>query len=88
MLGLHENIQDKVREELDRVLQPDDEEETFDHLPFSECKLNKKLKTTDINLSHLREMKYLECVIKESLRMWPSVPFVARHLTEDLTVGE
>lgn len=32
-------------------------------------------------------MKYLDRVIKESLRMWPSIPFVARQMTEDLMVG-
>lgn len=40
------------------------------------------------NMTDLSEMKYLEAVIKESLRMYPSVPFIARRLTEDIMLGE
>ena len=35
----------------------------------------------------LAQMKYLECCIKESLRLYPSVPLIDRYLTEDLVLG-
>ncbi|XP_022183858.1 cytochrome P450 4C1 [Nilaparvata lugens] len=34
----------------------------------------------------LPKMKYIECIIKETLRLWPSVPYVARTVTEDTTL--
>ncbi|KAB7506176.1 Cytochrome P450 4C1 [Armadillidium nasatum] len=38
--------------------------------------------------SDLREMKYLECCIKEALRLFPSVPLFGRELKEDIKIGE
>lgn len=82
MLGLHPHIQDKVRVEVDRVMDDWDDMSVGDGVAGSlspNC--------SDITTKHLREFKYLEQVIKEALRMWPSIPFVARQMTEDVTVG-
>ncbi|XP_075974074.1 cytochrome P450 4C1-like [Anticarsia gemmatalis] len=38
-------------------------------------------------LEDLTQMKYLECCIKESLRIYPSVPFMARYITEECNIG-
>ena len=38
-------------------------------------------------MKELNEMKYLECCIKEALRLYPSVPLIARHLKEDVKIG-
>lgn len=39
-----------------------------------------------ITMSDLSELKYLECCIKEALRLYSSVPVVARKLMEDTTI--
>lgn len=88
MLGLHERIQDKVRQEIDSVVEADDFVTTNLDANQTGNNLASKLVVTDITSEHMREMKYLDRVIKESLRMWPSIPFVARQMTEDLTVGK
>ncbi|KFM65253.1 Cytochrome P450 4V2, partial [Stegodyphus mimosarum] len=38
----------------------------------------------DVTMDDIKDMKYLECVVKETMRLYPSVPAVAREITEDL----
>ncbi|XP_034827036.1 cytochrome P450 4C1-like [Maniola hyperantus] len=38
-------------------------------------------------MQDLSEMSYLECCIKESLRLYPSVPFISRFVTEELNLS-
>lgn len=41
-----------------------------------------------IKMEDLRDMRYLENCIKESLRMYPPVHLISRRLTEDVTLSK
>lgn len=39
-----------------------------------------------VTMDDLKKLRYLEAVVKEALRIYPSVPFFARTITEDCTI--
>ncbi|XP_018400947.1 PREDICTED: cytochrome P450 4C1-like [Cyphomyrmex costatus] len=45
-------------------------------------------KNAPVKYEDLQHMNYLDCVIKETLRLFPSIPMIGRILTEDLKIGE
>nr|XP_036670805.1 probable cytochrome P450 4d20 [Drosophila suzukii] len=40
-----------------------------------------------VTQSQLQDLKYLDCVIKETLRMYPPVPAIGRHTHKELKIG-
>ena len=40
----------------------------------------------DVTMEHLSKMKYLECCVKEGLRLYPSVPIVGRDIKRDTII--
>ena len=40
----------------------------------------------DVTSDDLAKMKYLECCVKEALRLYPSVPIIGRHLEQDAVI--
>ncbi|XP_053662639.1 cytochrome P450 4d1-like [Anopheles marshallii] len=67
-LAKHQDIQQKLYEEIDTVL-------------------GKDAGSVFLTNSLLQELKYLDMVIKESLRLVPPVPFIGRKLLEDMEMN-
>uniref|UniRef100_UPI003B5B09D0 cytochrome P450 4C1-like n=1 Tax=Leptopilina heterotoma TaxID=63436 RepID=UPI003B5B09D0 len=63
MMAEHKEIQDRVREEIDMLLN----------------ETNDKISTAEV-----QQLTYLEQCIKETLRLYPSVPLISRQLSTDL----
>jgi cytochrome P450 family 4 len=64
------------------------------HHPEAQEKILLEVKETQeksglkkFTVNDLNNMKFLDCVIKESLRLFPPVSYFARTLTEDLELG-
>lgn len=68
MIACHEDVQDKLQEEIQEVFQGDSER--------------------DATLQDLHQLTYLEMVIKETLRLYPSVSYFSRLLTTDVKIRD
>lgn len=45
-------------------------------------------KNVPININHVQQMKFLECFIKETLRIYTTIPFFERQLRENFKLGK
>ncbi|EZA51531.1 Cytochrome P450 4C1 [Ooceraea biroi] len=65
LLAEHKDIQDRIRAEVDSVMQEDGERFT---------------------LAMLQKLPYLDRCLKESMRLYPSVHFISRLISEDMQI--
>jgi cytochrome P450 len=77
MLGLYPEVQRKLRAEIDLVVS--------DHNLLTNRSATDKL---DFDSEHLKQMKYLDCVLKETQRVYPTAPFFGRKVVEDTQIGK
>lgn len=92
MLGLHPEIQDKVRDEVDQVF-----DAALEKSQFTNCDMNCNRGDGDhgieeghhvqVTAEMIKDLKYLDCVLKEVQRIYPTAPFVGRQLTEDTVIS-
>lgn len=71
MLGLHKDVQERVRKEVDEILDADSDQADV-----------------QFTAEQLKKMRYLDCVLKEIQRIYPTAPFIGRELCEDTMIGE
>ncbi|XP_042895120.1 cytochrome P450 4C1 [Parasteatoda tepidariorum] len=64
-------------------LHPEIQEKVFEEI-CQECGEDPEKQLTE---ECLRKLKYLECVIKETQRIYPPAPYIARHLQEDVEIN-
>ncbi|UYV77776.1 CYP4V2, partial [Cordylochernes scorpioides] len=41
-----------------------------------------------ITLEDTKKMKYMDCVFKETLRLYSGIPFIGRYISEDVKIGK
>lgn len=135
MLGLYQDVQEKVREEIDEIFDEVMNEsldeinannanfgETNENIPGNngnipeinenypemyekirkngennpkngETFIGKKrnfegpFQHIKVTIEMMKKMKYLDCVLKEVQRIYPTAPFVGRELTEDVVIN-
>lgn len=52
------------------------------------AEISKVMKSDELSYDGLKDFVFLEAVVKETLRLLPIVPLVARNLNEDMELGE
>lgn len=79
MLGLHQDVLEKVRSEVDQVF-----DEELDRCQVAE---GKEYQSVAVSEEMMKKMKYLDCVLKEVQRVYPTAPFIGRELTEETEIA-
>ncbi|KAF7495406.1 Cytochrome P450 4c3 [Sarcoptes scabiei] len=91
MLGHHPEIQAKAAAEIDAFFDEIDKENpsnpSNNELKKERLKFNDHEDDIHLGLDEIKSLKFLECCIKEGLRLFPSVPFIGRRLHEDIILN-
>lgn len=65
---------------------------TISKFPEVQKKLNEEIQQligdTDVTFKTINEFKYLDLVIKETMRLYPPVPIISRRLHEEVDFGD
>ncbi|XP_073434897.1 cytochrome P450 4V2-like isoform X1 [Dendrobates tinctorius] len=92
LLGSHPEVQKKVHKELDDTFELDSyivDVQACYLCCFNAAakdKFGKGQSDRPVTMDDMKKLRYLEAVVKEALRIFPSVPFFARTITEDCKI--
>ncbi|XP_022827527.1 cytochrome P450 4C1-like isoform X1 [Spodoptera litura] len=67
MIGWHKDVQERIYNEIQEVLNNEDRDFTKNDLP---------------------KLVYVEAVIKETLRLYPTIPYIGRQVNRDIVLGK
>lgn len=82
LLGHHPEIQARAAAEVDALF-----EEDSANLEEANNGSDDGDERVLLTLDKIKSLKYLECCVKEGLRLCPSVPFIGRRLHEDMQIN-
>ncbi|KAJ6216496.1 hypothetical protein RDWZM_007653 [Blomia tropicalis] len=82
LLGHHPEIQARAAAEVDSLF-----EEDSANLDDANNGADDGDDKVTLTLDKIKSLKYLECCVKEGLRLCPSVPFIGRRLHEDMAIN-
>lgn len=55
---------------------------------FEEIKSVLPNQNSDVTFEQIKDLQFLDLVVKETMRIFPPVPFVTRRVTEDIKIGK
>lgn len=80
LLGHHPEIQARAAAEVDALFEEDSANIDDNGSDDGDDKVT-------LTIDKIKSLKYLECCVKEGLRLCPSVPFIGRRLHEDMDIN-
>lgn len=93
LLGTHPEVQRKAQQELFEVFGKFNQNSSYSSFVLSWFGISVTVFVSGeserpVNTEDLKKLRYLECVVKEALRLFPSVPFFARAICEDTQISK
>lgn len=87
LLGHHPEVQARAAAEVDALFEENLTDNVDTNTETSGSLNDDGDDAVMLTLEKIKSLKYLECCVKEGLRLCPSVPFIGRRLHEDMDIN-